>query len=61
MVKRIYLLNRLINQEFPRAYKRIVSRLEGEEFAVVDVQQSFDSFKTRVQQLDYIKSNVRLH
>lgn len=57
----IYLMNRLINQEFPRAYRKIVSRLVNSDFEVEDVQQSFDTLSARVADLDFVKSNLTLH
>ena len=57
----VYYLNRLVNQEFPSAFKEIISRLEGEEFSVEDVQQAFDYLKTQVGELKDIKSNTALH
>lgn len=58
---KVFLLNRLINQEFPKAYRQIVSRLEGEEFVVEDVQQSFVAVKSQSGKLDFVKSNMAQH
>lgn len=56
-----HLLNRLVNKEFPGAYRQIVTHLEGVEFAVEDVQLAFNAVKAKVANLDYIKSNLVLH
>lgn len=56
-----YLLNKLINKEFPGAYRQIVTHLQEVEFAVEDVQQAFDSMQAKVQNLDFIKSKLSLH
>ena len=56
-----YLLNKLVNKEFPGAYRQIVTHLEEVEFAVEDVQQAFDAVASKVKMLDYMKSNTALH
>lgn len=56
-----HLLNRLVNKEFPGAYRQIVTHLEGVEFAAEDVQLAFNAVKAKVANLDYIKSNLVLH
>lgn len=62
MVKsNVYYLKRLINHQFPRAYRRIVSRLEGEEFAVEDVQLAFEQVKAQNAALDYLKNSQFKH
>ena len=56
-----YLLNRLVNKEFPGAYRQIATHLEGVEFTVEDVQQAFNAMVAKVEALSYIKSNLALH
>lgn len=60
-ISNYYLLNRLINQEFPEAYRQITTHLEGEAFEVEDVQQAYNMVKAKVDNLEYIKSNQTLH
>lgn len=56
-----YLLNQLVNKEFPGAYRQITAHLEGVEFEVEDVQQAFNAVKAKVENLDYVKSSQAMH
>ena len=54
-------LNRLINQEFPQAYRLIVSRLEEEEFEVADVQKAFEGVVAQNVELNKVKNKLAKH
>lgn len=54
-------INRLVNFEFHFLYAEIVSRLEGDEFTVEDVQQAFDKVKAISKNLDFIRRRVGKH
>ena len=49
-------LKRLHNQVFPVAYENICARLEGEEFSVESVQQSFDSAESLINELRFLQN-----
>lgn len=63
MLKKItvYKLNRLKNHDFTRAYKLIVSQLEGEEFLVEDVQTAYTSICAHNEKLTSIKNGEAKH
>lgn len=53
---KLYGINRLRNHHFPRAYKRIVSQLNGEEFEVDDVQVAYDILVSHSEEVAKIKN-----
>ena len=57
----VYKLNRLRNHDFTRAYKLIVSQLEGEEFLVEDVQTAYSNICAHNAKLTTIKNGEAKH
>lgn len=57
----IFGMNRLINHDFTNAYALIVSQLDGEEFAVDDVQKAYEAIEAHDAKLIFIKSGQTKH
>ena len=57
----VYKLNRLRNHDFTRAYKLIVSQLEGEDFLVEDVQTAYENICAHNAKLATIKNGEAKH